>query len=416
MSSRRAGWVLRGGLLALTFALALLAFRGGVGVSERAGVPDADLWTQVYYALGLFVLGGLDIGVPTGGPARLRTLLWTAYMLAPLITTSAVVEGTIRILRPNGLRRWVLRDHVVVVGLGRLGMMFLEALRERHPRVRILVVERDPNHPNAEVVRQRFGAVVVAGDVRDEATLDGMQLQHARAVVMLTNDDLVNLDVGWQVTQRASLPVVAHVGDIGMRRLVERASRGEKLERLCVFNSHRIAAHGLHEQHLARLFEESAPRDVVVLAGFGRFGQTILEHLLQAAEGEIARSVVVDIEAEKRVRSFRSQVDGVDRVALETIQGDLDDPQTWSAVEHVLEDFDVEPIYVIGTDDDERNLRAAIALRGVRPEAGIFVRCVYRSAFIEELSAGLELSVLSVDEMLRQTMSERMDGWIGSTA
>ena len=62
--------------------------------------------------------------------------------------------------------------------------------------------------------------------------------------------------------------------------------------------------------------------------------------------------------------------------------------------------------------DDERNLRAAIALREVRPDAAIFVRCGYRSAFIAELSAELELTVLSVDEMLRQTIAERLDEWV----
>ncbi len=410
--------MLRGGLLALTFGLAFIAIRGGVGVTQRAGLPDADVLTQIYYALGLFVLGGLDIGLPTGGPTHLRVLLWIAYLLAPMITTSAVVEGMIRVMRRDGLRGLFMRNHVVVIGLGRLGMMFLETLRERYPRMGVLVVERDPNHANADVVRDRLGVVVMAGDVRDATTLEATHLSRARAVLMLTNDDLVNLDVGWQVTQLASGPVVAHVGNIGMRRLVEKASRGGKLERMTVFNSHRVAARGLHEQHLARLFEETVPRDVVVLAGFGRFGQTILEHLLQEAKGELERAVVVDIAAQKRVRAFRSQVDGVDGCRLETIEGDLDDPLTWAAVDEVIEGLvvegvEVEPIYVIGTDDDERNLRAAIALREVRPNAGIFVRCGYRSAFIAELSAELNLTVLSVDEMLRQTISEHMDEWIG---
>lgn len=405
--------MLRGGLLALTFALAFAAFRGGVGVSERPGVPDADVLTHTYYALGLFVLGGLDIGVPTGGPAWLRSLLWGAYLLAPVITTSAVVEGALRVLRPEGFRRLALRDHVVVVGLGRLGVMFLEALRLRYPDTHVLVVERDPLPANTELVRT-LGGVVVVGDARDELTIEQMQLSRARAVVMLTNDDLLNLDLGWRLAQRVSAPITAHVGNIAMRHMVERVSRGEKLGRMTVFNSHRIAAKGLHEQHLRRLFEETEALDVVVLAGFGRFGQTILEHLLDAAQGEIELAVVVDISAEKRVRSFRAEVDLTDDCRLETIEGDLDDPLSWSRVDHAIRDLQVEPNFVIGTDDDQRNLRAAIRLRESRPNSDIFVRCVHRSAFIEELSAELNLTVLSTDEMLRKTMSASMSTWIDS--
>ena len=231
--------------------------------------------------------------------------------------------------------------------------------------------------------------------------------------MLLTDDGLANLDVGWRVAQSTALPVVAHVGDIAMRRLVERASRGEALERLRVFNSHRVAARGLHEQHLAALFEQTAPRDVVVLAGFGRFGQTILEHLLREARGEIERAVVVDLSAHRAVRTFRAQVEGVPDCALETVEGDLDDPRTWEAVDHIIEDLDVEPIYVIGTDDDARNVRAAISLRDVRKESRIFVRCTRQSAFVSEVSAELEFTVLSVDAMLRKTMLERVDEWIG---
>jgi len=65
------------------------------------------------------------------------------------------------------------------------------------------------------------------------------------------------------------------------------------------------------------------------------------------------------------------------------------------------------------TDDDGRNLRAAIGLRRARAQAPIFVRCVYRSAFTGELSDELDFSVLSVEGMLRQTMRDRVDEWLG---
>ena len=61
----------RGLILVLVFLLGLTAFCGGADVSER-DVSSTDFMTKVYYTLGLFVLGGLDLGVPTGGPVWAR--------------------------------------------------------------------------------------------------------------------------------------------------------------------------------------------------------------------------------------------------------------------------------------------------------------------------------------------------------
>ncbi|MCZ7680580.1 MAG: NAD-binding protein [Sandaracinaceae bacterium] len=288
MSPRRSGWLLRGGLVLFTFAMALLAFQAGVGTSDREGLPTADLLTHVYYSLGLFVLGGLDLGIPRGGPVEARAVLWLAYFVAPMITTSAVVEGAVRLLQPEWLRRRGLRDHVVIVGIGRLGVLVLEALRERDPRAQVLVVDRDGDRANVQHATSRLDARFSLGDVRTAAALDSMALDRARAVLLLTDDDLVNLEAAWSIAERAPRArIVAHVADLGMRRTVARVE-GATAERVQVFNAHRIAAERLYEEHLERHFEDTAARDVVVLAGFGRFGQTILEHLQREACGAAA--------------------------------------------------------------------------------------------------------------------------------
>ena len=59
------GW--RWVAVALIFVLGLVAFANGVGLTERPMSPSATL-EQIYYILGLFVVGGLDLGMPVGGP------------------------------------------------------------------------------------------------------------------------------------------------------------------------------------------------------------------------------------------------------------------------------------------------------------------------------------------------------------
>lgn len=243
-----------------------------------------------------------------------------------------------------------------------------------------------------------------------------MALDRARAVLLVTDDDLVNLEAAWRIAERAPRArIVAHVADLGMRRTVARVE-GETAERVQVFNAHRIAAERLYEEHLERHFADTAARDVVVLAGFGRFGQTILEHLQREASGALQRAIVVDMAAERQVRLLRAQVPGFERCDLVTVQGDLDDPRTWEAAEEATRGLGVAPVYVVGTDDDQLNLRTAIALRSLHPEARIFVRCVYESAFTTQLTARLAVEVLAVEAMLRQALGEQLPAWVGRGA
>lgn len=395
--------------------MAMVAFESGVGVSDRGGVPEGDLLTHIYYSLGLFVLGGLDLGIPRGGPVFARALLWIAYFAAPVITTSAVLEGAVRLLKPEWLVARMSRDHVILVGVGRLGTLFLEALRDRHPRVPVLAVDLDAHRATVQQAQDRFGARFLPADVRVAATLDSLALEEARAVALLTSDDLVNLEAAWRIAERCpGLRVIAHVADLGMRRMVDRVEHGRGVS---IFNSHRTAARKLYQDHLAEHFKQTDPADVVVLAGFGRFGQTILEYLHAAAGSEIGRAVIVDVSGERQARLFRAQVPGTASIPLSILERNLDDPQSWTELEAILAAHfeaahEVEPVFVIGTDDDQLNLRSAISLRGLHPRARIFVRCTYESAFTSQIAGTMDLELLAVEGMLREALAERQKEWL----
>lgn len=395
--------------------MAMVAFESGVGVSDRGGVPEGDLLTHIYYSLGLFVLGGLDLGIPRGGPVFARALLWIAYFAAPVITTSAVLEGAVRLLKPEWLVARMSRDHVILVGVGRLGTLFLEALRDRHPRIPVLAVDLDAHRATVQQAQDRFGARFLPADVRVAATLDSLALEEARAVALLTSDDLVNLEAAWRIAERCpGLRVIAHVADLGMRRMVDRVEHGRGVS---IFNSHRTAARKLYQDHLAEHFKQTDPADVVVLAGFGRFGQTILEYLHAAAGSEIGRAVIVDVAGERQARLFRAQVPGTASIPLSILERNLDDPQSWTELEAILAAHfeaahEVEPVFVIGTDDDQLNLRSAISLRGLHPRARIFVRCTYESAFTSQIAGTMDLELLAVEGMLREALAERQKEWL----
>ena len=389
--------------VALIFFAPLIAFAAGVDVTERPGLPGAPLPARLYYSLSLFVLGGLDIGTPTGGPTWARNLLWWAYFLAPALTTSALVEGALRVLRPQMLHRLQLRDHIVLAGLGRTGLLYLERLRELEPRRRVVVLDLDPTQPSAQEAAVRFGAIVLPGDITHRPTRAALRLHRAAALVLLTGDDLANLAAAWDIAHDApDLPIAAHVADLSLKRSVAQLQAESAGVR--VFNSHHIAACELWEQHLQQHFAHTHARDVVVLAGFGRFGQTILEYLCSHAHGELEHVVVLDRNGPALVRQYQGQMGAPEGFQLDVLQADLCDPGVWPRVSKCLDPQAEAPVFVLGVDGDSVNLSAALALRVRYPEARLFVRCFHHTGFTQSLADAHDFDVLGLERMLREAL------------
>ena len=130
-------------------------------------MTEADLLTKVYYAFGLFVLGGLDLGTPTGGPLFGRILLWAAYFAAPIWTASAVFEAILNALRPPVWRVKSIKNKIVIIGSGELAIGFLNRIKAagNTHRVIVIVVE-SPSIPTWT----RCDPIVVSGYSSSPAT------------------------------------------------------------------------------------------------------------------------------------------------------------------------------------------------------------------------------------------------------
>jgi hypothetical protein len=391
----------------LVFILALAAFAAGVATSERPGLADDPITVWIYYAAGLFVFGGLDLGTPVGGALAGRTALWIAYFLAPAITTSAVIEGLLRLVRPQWLRRHRLADHMVIIGAGQVGMAYLDALRSVEPDRQVLLVDRSAGLATAEEAVRRGGVEFLQGDVQRTATIEALQLERAHGMVVVTDSDLVNLEAAWAAhAEQPSLPIAVHVADLTLLRPVERIARSDRAP--AGFNTHQIGAHHLYRNHLASHFEETGYRDVVVLAGFGRFGQTILEVLLEEAAAELEQVVIVDRAASALFRQFEADIShGLDRAVA--IDRELSDPAAWDEVDKRLTDSEATPVYVLCAADERLNLRAAMLLRNRSTAPRIFVRSFHRSRFASNLADQLSLELLAFEDVLRDALRDHYE-------
>ena len=388
------------GLPVLAFVFAVTGLLSGVGVSERA-LGDSEVLPKVYYSLGLFLFGGLDLGTPVGGPAWGRSLLWVAYFLAPAITASALIDAMIRVLAPER-RLQRLRDHVVVAGSGQLTSLYLQRLREADPRRALVVVV--PPGQSASELREAYGARVVVGDVASPAVLGRLGLQHACRVLLLTDDDFTNLDAATQILANAphlGPDVVVHVSDLRFLH----SMAGTRLARRCqIFNGHQIAASHLVQTSVLDHFRRTEPRDLVILAGFGRFGETVLGELQRGAAGSFDHVVIIDVDAERRAMVFDEQVGFSNDYRRDILSGDLRDPGLWRTLAEQVDLYRSEPVFVLGSGVDRTNLRTALWLAQKYPRGFVMARSEARWAFAEEVSREAGIHTFSVAELVTQSM------------
>ena len=161
-----------------------------VTVDPNLDVDDGPGWYKLFTSLTMLV-----------------ALVFAAGFTAGLV--NRVVDR--RLTGLVGRRAVPRRDHVVVVGLGQVGMRLCLLLRSCG--VPVVAVEQDEEGRNIGLARE-LGLPVVIGRGSDHSLMGRLSLHKARAVAAVTADDLENISVA--MTARGieeDIRVVLRVGD-----------------------------------------------------------------------------------------------------------------------------------------------------------------------------------------------------------
>ena len=141
----------------------------------------------------------------------------SATMLVALVFAAAFTAGLVdrvtdrRLTGMLGKRKVPRRDHVVVVGLGQVGLRLCTMLRACD--MPVVAVERDADAETVGVAREA-GLPVVVGRGADPSLMRRLSIPRARAVAAVTSDDLENISTA--MTARGisdDVRVVLRVGD-----------------------------------------------------------------------------------------------------------------------------------------------------------------------------------------------------------
>ena len=147
-------------------------------------------------------------------PTWLR--LWGVVMMFAGVITVALLVAFIadlllsRRFAHSAGRRQVrhLRNHIVVVGLGSFGVRVVSDLK--NAGCDVAVIERNVNNRFLSTAA-RLDVPVIFGDATLRPTLESARLDEARAIAVLTQDDMVNIETGIVLREMLSPRLLPHV-------------------------------------------------------------------------------------------------------------------------------------------------------------------------------------------------------------
>ena len=400
-------WLSAGALF--FFFSALVGFESGVVVSERPEIAASGLLTKAYYSLSLFVVGGVDLGTPIGGPPVGRILVWLAYFGSPILAAWGLIGTLLRALAPQSWQLRRLKNHIIVVGDGELALSYLRALREHDRKIKVVVVTSTGEQILADELKQTVGAIVVSGDITHEFFLRELKVERAKKILLLDNNSLRSYEAASiliNLNPDISKKLVIHCANLRFMRSMKNTRVANSCES---FNTYHLAAAGLVRSHMLHRFRETQSKDVVILAGFGRFGQTILEELQRCAADELDTVLIIDKDAHRRVLVADEQIEFSGSYQREQFEGDISNPEIWERISNNVNVEGDNTVIVLGTGNEEANLRTALWLRQKYPRAMIISRSSKESVFAAEVGKENNIISISIAELLEENIP---NSWI----
>ncbi len=395
-------WLSAGALF--FFFSALIGFASGVVVTERPDLATSGILIKAYYSLSLFVVGGVDLGTPLGGPPFARFLVWISYFGSPILAAWGLIGTLVRALAPQSWQLKRLKNHIIVVGDGELASSYLKVLRERNQKITVIVISANSEQLLRDEFKQNFGAIVVSGDITHEFFLQELKVERAKKILLLDDNSLRSYEAASvliNLIPGIADKVVIHCASLRFMRSMENTRVANSCE---TFNTYHLAAAGLVRSHLLHYFRETRSKDVVVMGGFGRFGQIILEELQRCAADELDTVLIIDHDAHRRVMVANEQRKFSENYRMEQFEGDISNPEIWEKVHNTVDIEGDNTVFVMGTGHEEQNLRTSLWLRRHYPGAMIISRSSKESLFAAEVGEEHNIINISIAGLFEQNI------------
>jgi len=366
---------------------------GYVGFSKHFSAigETRSHWDTFYLTLQLFTLESGSVSGPVGWELQMARLLAPAMAVYTAIQALAIIlHEQLQLFRVR-----FLKNHIVICGLGRKGLLLSEGFRERGERV--MVIEQDEDNGMLGRCREH-GAIILIGNAANPGLLRRARVHKAKYLISVCGNDGTNAEVAvharelvWDRKGKA-LSCLVHIFDLQLCNLLREREIGMgKLDafRLGFFNVFESGARVLLEEYppFSKMAEEHGSRAHIVVVGVGRMGESLVVNAARNwwgrdnTSGERLRITLIDKEAERKKESLYLRYSQLERVC-ELVPGQMDVKSSeFERAEFLFDQHgrcDVTTVYVC-LDDDSNALGAALMLcQRVRAlEIPIVVRMIH---------------------------------------
>ena len=208
--------------------LAAIALLIGLSVGVFSFFGEINPLDALYFTISTITTTGYgditvlhkSLGIKLYGIALMVVGATCVALLYALVIDALVGARLVRAL--GGVRRR-MKDHVVVCGVGNVGVNVVQELARR--AIPVVVVERNEASPNVHAVR-RLGIPVVVADASREESLRSAHVDRATSLIAVTDDDVANLEAALNARSiHPELRVVLRLFDHDLAARVDRAFR-----------------------------------------------------------------------------------------------------------------------------------------------------------------------------------------------
>jgi len=226
-------------------------------------------------------------------PGPINWQLQAARFLIPALTVFTALSALALIFseQVQVIKLWRIKNHVIICGLGRKGVLLAEQFRALG--MEVVVLEQDEGNDWLESTRS-LGAVTLVGDATDPDMLHQAKVEKAKYLIAVMGDDGANAEIAVRaedsVREQADgvLTCLIHIVDpqlydlLGEKELQGTNQRNFRLE---LFNIYDRGAR-LILNTVGNPGHPSTPTALLII-GMGKLGESLILHTIkQWREGE----------------------------------------------------------------------------------------------------------------------------------
>ncbi|MDR3476447.1 MAG: NAD-binding protein [Gammaproteobacteria bacterium] len=197
-----------------------------------------------------------------------------------------------------------MKDHVIICGLGNIGFRTFELLIQAHQHIAVI---SDTTHDEWRWQVEKAGAEFYAGDARNDTLLVQAGIQHAKAILAVTNHDMVNVSIAMEARNlNPNIRIIARMYDTDLGDHIAEAFGVHQ-----VFSTSELAApiftDNIYRHAVLAQFNLNG-KTYVVSEKFNTLDQTKLANVLTSTHNELnlpIHHLVVDLAETPKKRKNR---------------------------------------------------------------------------------------------------------------